>query len=80
MENMRWWCIISHMYIWISSEDTFQGPQINKDQFDKIMNYRDIGQMEGATLYYGGKRHGDKGYYIQPTIFTDCTNDMRVSI
>ncbi|KAI7881443.1 aldehyde dehydrogenase [Lichtheimia hyalospora FSU 10163] len=60
------------------SEDTFQGPQINKAQFDKIMNYIEIGQKEGATLYYGGKRHGDKGYYIQPTIFTDCTNDMRI--
>ena len=58
--------------------DTFQGPQINKAQFDKILNYVKIGQEEGATLYKGGKRWGDKGYFIEPTIFTNCKNSMRI--
>ncbi|KAI7904320.1 aldehyde dehydrogenase domain-containing protein [Cokeromyces recurvatus] len=59
-------------------ENTFQGPQISKDQFDKIMNYIRIGQEEGATLALGGKRWGEKGYYIEPTIFTHCKNNMRI--
>ncbi|KAI7892413.1 aldehyde dehydrogenase domain-containing protein [Mucor mucedo] len=60
------------------NEDTFQGPQINKSQFDKILNYVKIGQEEGAVLAYGGKRWGDKGYYIEPTIFTHCKNSNRI--
>lgn len=60
------------------NEDTFQGPQINKSQFDKIMNYVKIGQEEGAVLAYGGKRWGNKGYYIEPTIFTHCKNSNRI--
>ncbi|GAA5809235.1 hypothetical protein MFLAVUS_002640 [Mucor flavus] len=59
-------------------EDTFQGPQISKLQFDKIMNYIKIGQEEGAVLAHGGKRHGEKGYYIEPTILTHCKNSFRV--
>ncbi|KAG1123693.1 hypothetical protein G6F42_010307 [Rhizopus arrhizus] len=59
-------------------EETFQGPQINKSQFDKILNYIKIGQEEGAKLALGGKRWGEKGYYIEPTIFTHCKNNMRI--
>lgn len=59
-------------------EDTFQGPQVSKAQFDKIMDYIKIGQDEGATLHFGGKRVGDKGYFIQPTVFTNCNNNMRL--
>jgi aldehyde dehydrogenase (NAD+) len=60
------------------AEDTFQGPQINKSQFEKILNYVKIGQEEGAKLALGGKRWGDKGYYIEPTVLTHCTRKMRV--
>ncbi|GAA5800224.1 aldehyde dehydrogenase domain-containing protein [Helicostylum pulchrum] len=60
------------------NEDTFQGPQISKLQFDKIMNYIKIGQEEGAVLAHGGKRHGEKGYYIEPTILTHCKSNFRV--
>ncbi|KAI9354458.1 aldehyde dehydrogenase domain-containing protein [Pilaira anomala] len=59
-------------------EDTFQGPQISKGQFEKILNYIKIGQEEGAKLAYGGKRWGEKGYYIEPTILTHCKNNYRV--
>ncbi|KAI8333635.1 aldehyde dehydrogenase domain-containing protein [Chlamydoabsidia padenii] len=58
--------------------ETFQGPQISKGQFDKILNYIEIGKKEGAKLIHGGKRIGDKGYFIEPTIFINCTNDMRI--
>ena len=58
--------------------DTFQGPQINKGQFDKILSYIEIGKKEGAVVSYGGKRWGSKGYYIEPTVFTNCHNQMRI--
>lgn len=56
-----------------------QGPQINKAQFEKILSYIEIGQKEGATLALGGKRVGNKGYFIEPTVFTNCHNKMRVA-
>ncbi|SAM04155.1 hypothetical protein [Absidia glauca] len=55
-----------------------QGPQINKAQFEKILEYIDIGKKEGAKLVHGGRRIGDKGYFIEPTVFTNCHNNMRV--
>ncbi|CAO3657191.1 unnamed protein product [Mucor hiemalis] len=60
------------------AEDTFQGPQINKAQFEKILNYIKIGEEEGAKVALGGKRWGDKGYYIEPTVLTHCKNNFRV--
>ncbi|KAJ8658977.1 hypothetical protein O0I10_005359 [Lichtheimia ornata] len=60
-------------------EDTFQGPQINKAQFEKILGYIEIGQKEGAVIAHGGKRWGNKGYYIEPTVFINVNNNMRIS-
>jgi coniferyl-aldehyde dehydrogenase len=50
-----------------------QGPQVDKKQFEKILSYIEHGKREGATLLTGGKplEFGGKGYYIEPTIFTD---------
>lgn len=42
------------------------------------MNYIDIGKKEGATLSFGGERHGTEGFFIKPTIFTDVTPQMRI--
>jgi aldehyde dehydrogenase (NAD+) len=42
------------------------------------MGYIDSGKKEGATVQAGGKRLGKEGYFIQPTIFTDCTPDMKI--
>jgi aldehyde dehydrogenase (NAD+) len=63
---------------------TDMGPVINNDAVDKIMGYVDIGQNEdGATLACGGKRltRGEyaHGYFIEPTVFTDVTPDMRIA-
>ncbi|CAG8654406.1 9917_t:CDS:2 [Ambispora leptoticha] len=58
--------------------DTFQGPQISKTQFDRIMSFIETGKKEGATCFMGGKRHGDKGYFIEQTIFTDVNEDMKI--
>lgn len=45
-------------------EDTDQGAQISKEQFDKIMNYIVLGEKEGAKIVVGGKRVGNVGYFI----------------
>jgi len=53
-----------------------QGPQVDKEQFDKILGYIKTGQAEGAKLLAGGDRSGERGYYIQPTVFGDVSDDM----
>jgi len=58
--------------------DTFQGPQVSQLQFDRIMSYIDAGKAAGATVETGGKRKGDKGYFIEPTIFSNVTEDMKI--
>lgn len=58
--------------------ETFQGPQVSKLQYDRIMGYIEEGKKEGATVETGGERHGEKGYFIQPTIFSNVTQDMKI--
>ena len=58
---------------------TEQGPQIDKAQFDKIMGYIAKGKEQGATVVTGGERHGDKGFFIKPTIFSDVKDDMAIA-
>jgi len=58
--------------------DTFQGPQVSQVQYDRIMSYIDEGKKEGAKVETGGGRHGDKGYFIQPTIFSNVTENMKI--
>lgn len=45
--------------------------QIDKIQFEKVLSYIHKGKEEGAELIFGGEPHGDKGFYIPPTIFSD---------
>ena len=56
------------------------GPIISQKQFDRVMSYVEIGKAEGARLVTGGKRpsHLDRGYFLEPTIFTEMTRDMRI--
>ncbi|CDP03348.1 unnamed protein product [Coffea canephora] len=56
-----------------------QGPQVNKKQYDRILSYIELGKKEGATLFHGGKPGDRKGYYIEPTIFTDVTDEMTIA-
>ena len=53
------------------------GPVVNKAQYDKVLAAIERGVKDGATLATGGKRPQglDKGYYIEPTIFTDMAED-----
>lgn len=58
---------------------THQGPQVDKRQFDKILSYIEIGIKQGATLLTGGKPASETGYFIQPTIFADITDEMQIA-
>jgi aldehyde dehydrogenase (NAD+) len=58
--------------------ETFQGPQVSKTQYDRIMEYIEHGKAEGAKVEVGGERHGTEGYFIQPTIFSNVTEDMKI--
>jgi aldehyde dehydrogenase (NAD+) len=62
-----------------SDPSTQQGAQVDKAQFDKIMHYIDLGKKEGAQCVTGGKRHGDRGYFIEPTLFTGAKDDMSIA-
>jgi aldehyde dehydrogenase (NAD+) len=42
------------------------------------MEYINSGKKEGATVHLGGGRLRNEGYFVQPTIFTDCTADMKI--
>ena len=57
------------------------GPVATKPQFDKILSYIEIAKKEGAKLVYGGKARADigSGQFIEPTIFTNVSNSMRVA-
>ncbi|KAI0245622.1 aldehyde dehydrogenase [Lactifluus subvellereus] len=60
------------------AEGSYQGPQISKTQFDRIMGLIESGKQQGATIHTGGERHGTVGYWIQPTIFTNTRPDMDI--
>ncbi|CCK70280.1 aldehyde dehydrogenase (NADP(+)) ALD4 KNAG_0E00120 [Huiozyma naganishii CBS 8797] len=59
-------------------ENTFQGAQTSQMQLDKILKYIEIGKQEGATLITGGSRVGDKGFFVQPTVFGNVRENMQV--
>ena len=59
--------------------NTTQGPQIDQAQFDKILGFIEKGKEQGAACVTGGNRFGDKGYFIEPTIFTGVTDDMAIA-
>jgi len=60
--------------------DTDQGPQIDDEQFRKIMGYIEKGKEQGAQCVAGGGRVGDKGYFIQPTVFADVQDHMDIAV
>ena len=60
-------------------KNTEQGPQVDQDQFNKVMSYIDAGKKENAKLVAGGKRVGEKGYFIEPTVFADVQDDMKIA-
>jgi aldehyde dehydrogenase (NAD+) len=62
-------------------DETFQGPQVTKTQFDRILGYIESGKSEGAKLECGGEPYksvNGKGFFIAPTVFTGVTDDMTI--
>ena len=64
------------------SDSTFQGPQVTRAQYDRVLSYIESGKQEGATLATGGqpyKNVGDgKGFFIEPTVFTGVSDSMKI--
>jgi aldehyde dehydrogenase (NAD+) len=60
-------------------QSTTQGPQVSQEQCDRVMRYIDAGKKEGAKMLTGGKRIGEKGYFIEPTVFADVKDDMTIA-
>jgi len=58
---------------------TEQGPQIDEEQMGKILDLIKSGKSDGAKLCIGGERFGDKGFFVQPTVFADVQDNMRIS-
>jgi acyl-CoA reductase-like NAD-dependent aldehyde dehydrogenase len=62
-----------------TEEEIEQGPQVDVLQFKSVMGYIEKGKDEGATVATGGGRHGTKGYFVQPTVFTGtCSISMKL--
>ncbi|XP_072925953.1 aldehyde dehydrogenase 1A1-like isoform X2 [Hemitrygon akajei] len=61
------------------NEAVTHGPQIDKKQYDKILDLIESGKKEGAKLECGGLPCGDKGFFIQPTVFSEVTDEMRIA-
>jgi betaine-aldehyde dehydrogenase len=60
---------------------TEMGPLISKEQLKRVLSYIEVGKSDGARLVCGGSRLGGAladGYFVEPTIFADCTRDMRI--
>lgn len=57
----------------------FHGPLVDEIHLNKVLGYIEKGKAEGATCACGGGRHGDKGYFVQPTVFTDVKDDMTIA-
>jgi aldehyde dehydrogenase (NAD+) len=58
---------------------TEQGPQVSREQMDKILGYVDLGKKQGAELVAGGRRFGDRGFFVEPTVFDRVRDDMAIA-
>ncbi|MBX9585104.1 MAG: aldehyde dehydrogenase family protein [Gemmataceae bacterium] len=58
---------------------TEQGPQVSQEQFDRVMGYIGKGQKDGAKMLAGGSRVGETGYFVEPTVFADVTDEMTIA-
>lgn len=64
------------------AEGTFQGPQVTKTQYERVLSYIEAGKSEGAVVSIGGRActsvGGGKGYFIEPTVFTNVKDNMTI--
>lgn len=60
------------------NEKSGGGPVISKTQYDRVWGYIESGKQEGAEAITGGEKRPGKGYYVDPTIFTNIHSNMRI--
>jgi phenylacetaldehyde dehydrogenase len=61
---------------WEDSSD--MGPLVSEEQLNRVCGFLESGKSEGAKAVVGGERHGDKGYFVKPTVLVDTTENMKV--
>jgi len=58
--------------------ETQMGPLVSEEQLSRVCGYLESGQNEGAQAVVGGKRLGDRGYFVEPTVLINTTDRMKV--
>ena len=58
--------------------DTDMGPLVSAEQLNRVCGYLESGFSEGAKAVVGGSRHGDKGYFVKPTVLVNTNEKMKV--
>ena len=57
---------------------TDMGPLVSQEQLNRVCGYLESGYSEGAKATVGGKRHGDRGYFVEPTVLVNTNEKMKV--
>jgi phenylacetaldehyde dehydrogenase len=57
---------------------TQMGPLVSQEQLERVCGYIDAGIRDGAQLVTGGKRKGERGYFVEPTVFADTRQSMKI--
>jgi aldehyde dehydrogenase (NAD+) len=58
---------------------TTLGPLISHNQMNRVLGYVDVGRSEGANIVSGGARSGNRGFFVEPTVFAGVTADMQIA-
>jgi phenylacetaldehyde dehydrogenase len=57
---------------------TQMGPLVSEEQLSRVCGYLESGVSQGAKAVAGGKKKGEKGYFVEPTVLVDTTEEMKV--
>lgn len=60
-------------------DNVLQGPQVDEESYNKILGYIESGKSQGAKLEVGGKKWGNVGYFIEPTVFSNVNDNMKIA-
>ncbi len=58
--------------------DSDMGPLVSEEQLNRVCGYLESGVREGAKAVTGGARHGDRGYFVKPTVLVNTNDNMKV--
>jgi len=74
--------VAATLRVGLPGEDPDMGPVVSAQQWQRIQDYIESGIADGATLVAGGPGRPaglEKGFYVQPTIFADVKNDLKIA-